>query len=106
MVDFLLVDLPSAYNAIIGQPTLNALCVVVSTYHLAMKFPAGDLVREVRGDQTDARQCYAMSTMVTDRQKAINTVSHLEGPHPEQYFPHTRRAWSIGKDKGKKRRSR
>ena len=25
MVDFLLVDQPSAYNAIIGRPTLNAL---------------------------------------------------------------------------------
>ena len=42
MVDFLLVDQPSAYNAIIGRPALNALRVVVSTYHLTMKFPARD----------------------------------------------------------------
>ena len=50
MVDFLLVDQPSVYNAIIGQRTLNALRAVVSTYHLVMKFPVGDLASEVRGD--------------------------------------------------------
>ena len=55
MVDFLLVDQPSAYNAIIGRPTLNALRAVISTYHLAMKFPAGDQVGEVRGDQAESR---------------------------------------------------
>ena len=50
MVNFLLVDQPSAYNTIIGRPTLKALRAIVSTYHLAIKFPVGDLVGEVRGD--------------------------------------------------------
>ncbi|RWW60845.1 hypothetical protein BHE74_00032130 [Ensete ventricosum] len=39
MVSFIVVELPSAYNAIIGRPTLNKLRVVVSTYHRAMKSP-------------------------------------------------------------------
>ena len=43
-----------------------------------MKFPAGDLVGEVRGNQVDAQQCYVMSTRVTEKQKVINTVFHLE----------------------------
>ena len=43
-----------------------------------MKFPAGDQVGEVRGDQAESRQCYAMSTIVAIKQKAINTVFHLE----------------------------
>ena len=55
MVDFLLVNQPSAYNTIIGRPTLNALQAVASTYHLAMKFPVGDLVGEVRGDQAESQ---------------------------------------------------
>jgi hypothetical protein len=38
-VKFLVVDYPSAYNAILGRPTLNALGVMVSTLHMAMKFP-------------------------------------------------------------------
>uniref|UniRef100_A0A2N9EIR5 RNase H type-1 domain-containing protein n=1 Tax=Fagus sylvatica TaxID=28930 RepID=A0A2N9EIR5_FAGSY len=38
-VDFLVVDCPSAYNTIIGRPTLNRLHAVTSTYHLLIKFP-------------------------------------------------------------------
>ncbi|RWW52210.1 hypothetical protein BHE74_00041380 [Ensete ventricosum] len=39
MIPFIVVKLPSAYNVIIGHPTLNKLRVVVSTYHRIMKFP-------------------------------------------------------------------
>ncbi len=38
-VDFLVVDWPSAYNVIIGCPTLNHLRAVTSTYHLLVRFP-------------------------------------------------------------------
>ncbi|XP_075633505.1 uncharacterized protein LOC142605964 [Castanea sativa] len=38
-VVFLMVDCSSAYNAILGQPTLNAWKAVTSTYHLMVKFP-------------------------------------------------------------------
>ena len=90
MVDFLLVDQPSEYNAIISRPTLKALWAVVSTYHLAMKFPAGDLVDKVRGDQAESQQCYAMSTRVAGKHKTVNIVFHLEDVevHPPQVtFP-------------------
>lgn len=39
MADFLMVKDHSSYNAIVGQPTLNSLKLVTSTYHLKMKFP-------------------------------------------------------------------
>ena len=38
-VTFLVVDCSSAYNAILGQPTLNSWKAVTSTYHLMIKFP-------------------------------------------------------------------
>jgi hypothetical protein len=38
MVDFLEVNHPSTYNAIVGHPSLNKLKNVTSTYHLKMKF--------------------------------------------------------------------
>uniref|UniRef100_A0A2N9I9G2 Uncharacterized protein n=1 Tax=Fagus sylvatica TaxID=28930 RepID=A0A2N9I9G2_FAGSY len=40
-VEFLVVDCPSAYNVIIGRPTLNKLRAVTSTYHLLVRFPTG-----------------------------------------------------------------
>ena len=43
-----------------------------------MKFPTGDQVGEVRGDQAESRHCYAMSTRVAEKQKAVNTVFCLE----------------------------
>ena len=78
MVNILLVDQPSVYNTIIDRPTLNTLKAIVSTYHLAMKFQVEDLVGEVKGDQVESRQCYAMSTRVTKKHKIVNTIFHLE----------------------------
>ena len=49
-VSFLVIDCSSAYNAILGQPTLNSWKAKTSTYHLMMKFPTEYSVEEVRGD--------------------------------------------------------
>ncbi|KAK3035100.1 hypothetical protein RJ639_032602 [Escallonia herrerae] len=61
ILDFVVVKVPSAYNAILGRPALNQLQVVVSTYHLKMKFPTEHGIGEVKGDLTIARQCYVTS---------------------------------------------
>lgn len=61
MTRFLLIDKPSAYNAIIGRAALNELEAVTSTAHLKMKFPTKEGVGEVKGDQWAARQCYNIS---------------------------------------------
>ena len=49
-VTFLVVNCSSAYNAILGRPTLNLWKAVTSTYHLMIKFPTDFGVRELRGD--------------------------------------------------------
>ncbi|KAK3035469.1 hypothetical protein RJ639_034439 [Escallonia herrerae] len=61
ILDFVVVKVPSAYNAILGRPALNQLQAVVLTYHLNMKFPTEHGIGEVKGDQTIARQCYVTS---------------------------------------------
>lgn len=38
LANFLVVDTPLIYNAIIGRLTLNELQVVASTYHLVLNF--------------------------------------------------------------------
>jgi hypothetical protein len=57
-VNFLVVDCPSAYNVIIGRPTLNRLRAVTSTYHLLVRFPTENGIGEMKGDQAMARECY------------------------------------------------
>ena len=49
-VTFLAVDYSSAYNVILGRPTLNSWKAVTSTYHLMIKFPTDYGVGELRGN--------------------------------------------------------
>ena len=58
MVDFLIVDCPSSYNMILGWLTFNRLKVATSTYCLKVKFQTRYGIREIRGDQHLARECY------------------------------------------------
>ena len=39
MEDFLVIDQPSTFNAVLGRPSLRALKVITSIYHILMKFP-------------------------------------------------------------------
>ncbi|KAL0421288.1 UNVERIFIED_CONTAM: hypothetical protein Slati_3151700 [Sesamum latifolium] len=39
LLKFLVVDVPSVYNVILGRPTLNTFQAVISTYHMKIKFP-------------------------------------------------------------------
>ncbi|KAL5559803.1 hypothetical protein UlMin_036014 [Ulmus minor] len=57
-VDFVIVDCPSPYNAIIGRPTLNKIRAMTSTYHLLVKFPTVRGIGILRGDQTESREIY------------------------------------------------
>ena len=38
-VRFLIVDAPSAYNVLLGRPSLNSIKAIPSAYHMVMKFP-------------------------------------------------------------------
>ncbi|KAK3026499.1 hypothetical protein RJ639_041796 [Escallonia herrerae] len=71
MLDFVVVKVPSAYNAILGRPVLNQLQAVVFTYHLKMKFPMEHGIGEVKGDQTTARQCYVTSYRSKNKEALI-----------------------------------
>ena len=60
-VRFLIVDTPSAYNMLLGRPSLNAIRAVPSAYHMVIKFPTANGVGMVRGNQRIARECYSAS---------------------------------------------
>ena len=68
---FLIVDAPSAYNMLLGRPSLNAIKAISSAYHMVIKFQTVNGVGTVRGDQRVARECYTASM----KQKAVDSVS-------------------------------
>ena len=68
---FLIVDAPSAYNMLLGRPSLNAIKAIPSAYHMIIKFPTIHGVGMVRGDQRVARECYTASM----KQRAVDNVN-------------------------------
>ncbi|XP_025640620.1 uncharacterized protein [Arachis hypogaea] len=50
-IDFIVIDMGSAYNALIGRTTLNWLGALVSTPHLCMKFPTPEGIATISGDK-------------------------------------------------------
>ncbi|GFS32822.1 hypothetical protein Acr_00g0024880 [Actinidia rufa] len=62
--DFIVVDCPSPYNAILGRPTLGGIKAITSTYHLKVKFPTPTGIGEIKGDQKVARQCFISAMKV------------------------------------------
>ncbi|GMN59080.1 hypothetical protein TIFTF001_028166 [Ficus carica] len=90
MVEFIVVDRPSAYNVILGRPILNAIKAVVSTYHLAMKFPTEGGIGVFRGNQEGARKCYVEAvnrvgqrTAAPITVAAIFRINEIEAPSEE-----------------------
>ncbi|GFS37364.1 hypothetical protein Acr_00g0051530 [Actinidia rufa] len=63
-LDFIVVDCPSPYNAILGRPTLGRIKAITSTHHLKLKFPTLTGIGEVKGDQKVARQCFISAMKV------------------------------------------
>nr|KYP41436.1 hypothetical protein KK1_037196 [Cajanus cajan] len=61
-VKYIVVHASTSYNILLGRPSLNMLGAIVSTPHLAMKFPSdkGKIIT-IHADQKAARECYFAS---------------------------------------------
>ena len=68
---FLIVDAPSAYNMLLGTPSLNSINAIPSSYHMIIKFPTVHGVGMVRGNQRVARECYTTYM----KQRAVDNVN-------------------------------
>ncbi|KAL5564759.1 hypothetical protein UlMin_027923 [Ulmus minor] len=82
-VEFVVVDCPSSYNAIIGRPTLNAIQAVTSTYHLLVKFPTVGGIGILKGDQQASRDIYEAANRSSNAHR-MNIIKTCKGPleHP------------------------
>ncbi|VFQ71005.1 unnamed protein product [Cuscuta campestris] len=70
---FIVVDIKCVHNAILGRPGINKVGAVISMPHLCMKFYTPGGVGEVKGDQRNARECYARA--VKKMTKGVNVIS-------------------------------
>ena len=61
---------PSAYNMLLGRPSLKVIKAIPSEYHMMIKFPTVRGIGMVRGDQRVARECYSASI----KQKAVDNM--------------------------------
>ncbi|XP_048498080.1 uncharacterized protein LOC125496617 [Beta vulgaris subsp. vulgaris] len=89
MVEFLVVDILAAYNAIIGRPLIHDAQAVVSTYQLTMINTSNDGKPEkIRGNQESARACY------------LTALKHSDHKCPAETLPSKRKRRRTGnKDK-------
>ena len=69
-VRFLIVDASSAYNMLLGRPSLNTIRAIPSSYHMVIKFPTANGVGMVQGNQHVARECYSASM----KQKTVDNI--------------------------------
>lgn len=58
MTELIVVNTPSAYNIIVGQPWLHSMKAIPSTYHQKVKYSTASGVDEILGDQAMARVYY------------------------------------------------
>ncbi|XP_015955443.1 uncharacterized protein LOC107479859 [Arachis duranensis] len=75
-IDYIVVNVSSAYNTLIGQTTLNQLTAMVSTPYLCMKFPTTEGITTIKGDQKLARRYYneSLNLKGDPRKKETNTI--------------------------------
>jgi len=56
------VNAPSAYNILLGRPTLNRTGAMPSTRHMKVKLPSMEgLIITIRSDQKEVKKCYENS---------------------------------------------
>jgi len=96
-IRYLVINANTSYNILLGRSSLNKLGAIVSTPHLAMKFPSpsGDILT-IHVDQKIARECYVESLRVEPtRQKPTGSHSPKRkiagrGRSPRKHSPQPR----------------
>ncbi|XP_058208180.1 uncharacterized protein LOC131321193 [Rhododendron vialii] len=78
--DFLVVDVPSSYNAIIGRAWLHKMRAISSTYHQMVRFPGSNGIERIRGNQRVAHQCLISIIKKAPKAKMVQAVEVPKQP--------------------------
>lgn len=76
---FLVVDQPSAYNAIFDRTLMKQTQMVTVVYCLIVKFLTPTRVGYIRADRTAARKCHLNSLRIVERFKSKQDVMEIFG---------------------------
>ncbi|XP_073152948.1 uncharacterized protein [Henckelia pumila] len=79
IVSFIIIDAPSAYNAILGRPAMTTFMVVALALHQKIKFPVGNDVGKVQGDQVIACKCYVEKVRIEQK---VSKADSVDRPGP------------------------
>ncbi|XP_031258087.1 uncharacterized protein LOC116116135 [Pistacia vera] len=107
VIEFLVVDCPSAFNGILGRPLLRQFKAVTLIYHLKMKFPTPTGIGEVSGSQRASRDCYVKAIQMAYKGKgtargnhrqamAISRIDPRPGPAKDNLDPRIQNCPSSG----------
>ncbi|XP_028068899.1 uncharacterized protein LOC114271482 [Camellia sinensis] len=82
-IEFLVINTPSPYNAILGRPWIHQMEVVPSTYHQLIHFPTEHGVEQILGDQPVLEDVEGTQEekIVEDLEKVL-----VKEDDPEKYF--------------------
>uniref|UniRef100_A0A2N9H6C8 RNase H type-1 domain-containing protein n=1 Tax=Fagus sylvatica TaxID=28930 RepID=A0A2N9H6C8_FAGSY len=90
--EFVVIDVPSPYTAIMGRRWLHRLKAVPSSFHQKLRFPTDFGIMEIKGDQVASKQCI-MAALEKARDTRTETYSSCEeldtvifSSDPEKYF--------------------
>ncbi|VFQ83654.1 unnamed protein product [Cuscuta campestris] len=77
-MDFVVVDIKCAHNAILGRPGLEDLGGALTLEHLCLKFRTPEGVGRVLGDQPAAKKAYLSACKKIDKENLnIQTIGHV-----------------------------
>ena len=71
IVRFLIINASSAYNMLLGRPSLNTIRAIPFAYHMVIKFLTANGAGMVRGNHRIARECYSASM----KQKMVYNIN-------------------------------
>ncbi|KAM6569115.1 hypothetical protein CsatB_017100 [Cannabis sativa] len=70
MTQFLVIDVPSAFNVMLGRPALYDLKAVTLIFHSCIKFLTKNGVGCLRGNQQVVRECYNLALTKAKKEKS------------------------------------
>ncbi|XP_028093001.1 uncharacterized protein LOC114293164 [Camellia sinensis] len=91
-IEFLVINTPSPYNAILGRPWIHQMEAVPLTYHQLIRFPTEHGVEQISRDQVVSKHCFMAALKAKQLYNRVEMVEVAEQPVLED-------VWGIPEEK-------